>query len=136
MSRVLSAHRSQRGNSVMLNPELWAEQLYDGTGAHHAGVWPPLMIENKLTDTFAMEKAMRPHHSVFAVDDYGQNLGWVWMMPLGLKAGLPCPNFGYVLGALVQAVDAGQGVIVHADDPEMAAFAIDLVCRFSGGGHA
>ena len=121
----------------MISAELWAEQLYDGTGRHHVDAYPPLMVENQLTADFAKEKALRPYASGLAIEpEHGNNLALVWMAPLGLKLGVPSCNFRGVVGALVQAVDAGGGILVHADDAETAGFGTGVVLRFKGGGHA
>jgi hypothetical protein len=119
---------------MMVLPSVAAEQLYDGTGAHFTGLFPPIAVNNVLTESFHSEKALRPAENALAVGPGGNNLGWIWMIPLGLPPEGPiCPE---IVGNLVQAVDAGKGVVVHADNLATARTVIDIVRLLAGGGHA
>ena len=117
----------------MFYPVLFDQHLYDGNGVHHAGLYPPLMIENQLTEAYNQEKALRPEASKVEKND-GSALALVWMIPVGLSPAGPVSSD--MIGALVHAVDAGNAVVLHADQQETVAAMARLVSAFVGGGHA
>ncbi len=88
--------------------------LHDGAGQHLGGIYPPLMVNNELTDFYRNNVAERPLHRRLQLDGGDANdVGAVWMMPLG--GTLDPVTLSQVLPVLVQALDAGQLVILHAD---------------------
>ena len=116
-----------------LSPDM--EDLYDGTGQHVGGLYPPIMVNWVLTDAYAAKCAERPvNRLIFADEAMAYTaLGFVWMAPV---PSLPLAMSDYVRGALVQALDNGQSIIVHADTEYAVHKACWLVSIMSGGGHA
>ena len=113
------------------------EELYDATGRHLGGIYPPLMVNSVLTDAYARSVATRPAENLFwslvSCDDPLQRLELVWMMPPGANPLLGCPN---VMGILIQALDAGGSVQLYAETYEAINATYDQLRPFVGGGHA
>jgi hypothetical protein len=111
-------------------------QLYDGTGRHYGGVYPPLAEDNVLTPAFHQNKAARPACRDFCLDpdDYRKEIGLVWMLPLDMSPAVPIPH--EIAEALVRAVDAGQTVVIHGATDEACCGVVNLVRMFAGGGRA
>ena len=118
----------------MLLQNLCFQELYKGDGQHLGGLYKPLMIENQLTAAYEASKAPRPAGRAIGCVPDGSNLGLVWMVPIGLTAAGPISN--EVFGAVVAAVDAWSGVLIHAETDEMAQRLGEVVLLFAGGGHA
>ena len=118
----------------MFYPVLFDQHLYDGNGVHHAGLYPPLMVENQLTEAYNQEKALRPEARKVAKQDDAGELALVWMVPVGLPPSGPVAS--EMVAALVYAVDAGNVIILHADRQDTASAMAILVSAFVGGGHA
>ena len=87
-------------------------------------------------DAYHQSKALRPLSQLIAhrPAEEQPELGMVWMLPVGMKAGDRIP--GDVLGAAVWLIDQDRSVIIHADDAEALRLVTIVACRFAGGGRA
>lgn len=111
------------------------EDLYDGQGQHIGEVFAPIMEGWRLTDAHREKVAGRPIAALIW-KNYSiplPHLGLVWMMPPSCN---PLGISPAVFGHLVQTLDAGAAVQLHAADQA----GIDAVCAavipMMGGGHA
>ena len=110
---------------------LHAEALYYGDGRHIGELLPRIAENNVLTRAYAENIAARPASWAFGCNYETDNLGLVWMVPIGLTAAGPISN--EAIGALVAMVDAGLGVMIYADAVETAQGLGELVMMFAGG---
>ncbi len=115
------------------------EALYDSTGRHLAGCYAPLMEAGALTPAHAACVATRPAESLvwdarFCPDPL-QHLGLVWMLPASPGVN-PLTVSPAVLPYLVQALDAGCSVKMHAGDLDAINTVCAAVAPLLGGGHA
>ncbi len=109
--------------------------LHDGTGRHLGGLYPPLVVDNELTEFYRNNVAERPLHRRLQLDGGDANdVGAVWMMPLG--GPVDPVTMSQVLPVLVQALDAGQSVMLHADRQETLDHAGIWAGLCVGGGNA
>ena len=113
------------------------EALYDASGCHLGGIYSPLMVDGKLTETHAGCLATRPAERLIW---YGalcsaptEHLALVWMAPVGVNPLVVSPA---VLPYLVQALDAGTSVQLHASSEEAINATCAALSPLLGGGHA
>ena len=111
--------------------------LYDYTGRHLGGVYDPLMVDGQLTLAHAACLAGRPaNRLIWSPSKCTEPERWfslVFMAPSGQN---PLTIAPMATAYLVQALDAGTSVQIHAETED----AIDAVCSYVnpwlGGGHA
>ena len=121
----------------MLQNRDYLEALFDADGEHLGGVYDPIMVDGELTPAHAHNLATRPAHRLLwnppVCAEPFDRLGLVWMAPPGANPLAVSPT---VLPRLVQALDAGESISIHAETED----AIDAVCSYVnpwlGGGHA
>ena len=103
-----------------------------------------MAVNNVLTEACTTASTSRPFWRKISYRQFvegGDNLGLVWMVPLGL---LPDPKQLpiEVIGALVQAIDHGYAIIIRADRADTVATVAGMVVAFTvgpfgaGGGRA
>ena len=122
---------------IMLPNRDYLEALFDATGRHLGDVYDPIMVDGELTPAHAQSLATRPAHRLLfnppVCAEPFDRLGLVWMAPPGAN---PLAVSPAVLPRLVQTLDAGESISVHAETED----AIDAVCSYVnpwlGGGHA
>ncbi len=118
----------------MYYPDLWAEQIYDGNGIHHAGLFPPLLDGLDFSQAYYHQTSFRPFVTKLAFDEKAEELAIVWMMPPGIT---PTGPFAHgVIAALVHAVDGGKVTMVHGDRQDTLLAIASIVNAFKGGAHA
>lgn len=116
------------------------EALYDSTGQHLGGVYPPLMVDGVLTPAYAGCLSTRPAELlIYQVDVCPapwESLGLVWMMPTLPEGTNPLAASPAVLPYLVQVLDAGCSVKLHAARPAEIEAVRAGVGLWLGGGRA
>jgi hypothetical protein len=122
----------------MLHLPAELEDLYDGTtGRHLGGIYPPLLADGALTETYAGCTSTRPAQLLIyraaVCPAPAQSLALVWMAPAGSN---PLAVSPAVLPYLVQALDAGASVKLHASSDEAIIATIAAVEPMLGGWHA
>ena len=116
------------------------EALYDGSsGEHLGGIYSPLLVDGELTDSYAGCLSARPAHRLIWRDDATCpnpqcSLALVWMTPT--VDGNPLVFSPSVLPRLVQALDGGASVQLHAPTMDAIAAICLTVAPLLGGGHA
>ena len=130
-----------RHEPVAFEPEVKGHQGDDIADENHCGplggigdVLPRIAKNNVLTAAYAANIETRPAGWEFGCNPDGSNLALLWMAPPELTATGPISN--EAIGALVAAVDAGGGIIIHAATAELAQRLGEMVLLFAGGGHA
>lgn len=120
----------------MRSVPLHLEQLYDGTGRHIGGIYPPLAVNNVLMPEHDTQRAVRPFsRCIHGTGGPTDILGLVWMMPVP-GCGLPLMISLDALGAIVQTLDRGELVLMHSDDEKVLRVTEELAAVMMGGGHA
>ncbi len=116
------------------------EALFDGvTGQHFGGIYDPLLSSGELTKAHADIISTRPANRLVWRDDAtcpdpAGALALVWMAPH--VGGNPLAFSPGVLPFLVQALDAGASVQLHATTTDAIADICATVAPLLGGGHA
>ncbi|WP_158742785.1 hypothetical protein [Acidisphaera sp. L21] len=117
-------------------PALDLVEIYDGTGRHLGGIFPPLLDGNVLTEACTLSKALRPGFRslyLWPEDEHGE-LALVWMLPITMTIETPLPR--EIVAEVVYAVDSRKVVQMHGNDERVLDQVRALIARFVGGGHA
>ncbi len=120
----------------MLPNRDYLEALFTADGDHLGGVYAPIMVDGNLTPAHAQNLATRPACRLLwnppVCAEPFDRLGLVWMA----SGANPLAVSPAVLPRLVQVLDAGESISVHAETED----AIDAICAgvapLLGGGHA
>ena len=118
------------------------EEIYDGHGQHFGGVYSPLLQNGRATESLIGCLSTRPaHHLIWMNDAVCPNphssLARVWMM-LTVEGNplVTSPVSPAVLPYLVQALDGGASVQLHAPTMEAIKAVCETVAPLLGGGHS
>ncbi len=122
----------------MLPLPIQTEALFDGTtGQHLGGIFPPLLAGGELTDDYAACLSTRPAEQLMYYAPICPNpaawLALVWMAP---PSDNPLAGSPAVLPYMVQALDNGWSVQVHAASKAVIDGVRAAVHPLLGGGHA
>lgn len=113
------------------------EHFYDGQGRHLGGYYPALLAGNdcQLTNAHRALVANHPAGRVIAnpLASGPGELGLVWFVPYGRN---PLVSTSGAFGYVVHALDAGQCVMLHAQDDATIDGICATVTAMLGGGHA
>ena len=117
------------------------EALYDAAGRHLGGVYSPLMVDGVLTQEHAGCLSTRPVQLLIyqvgvCPDPPAARLGFVCMMPTIPEESHPFELSPAVLPYLVQALDAGYSVQLHATRWSEIQAVAQGVMLWIGGWHA
>ena len=121
---------------MQLPPEMAQHGLYDETGRHLGGLYQSLMVDGRLTPAHTAVMACRPVQRLFwdyrTCSDPASNLALVWAMSLDPN---PLATGWGVIPYLVQVLDAGQSVQLHAAGEDEINRLCAVLAGLVGGGH-
>lgn len=105
--------------------------LYDGSGLALNGQEPPLVLGEV---NFLICLTERPAGAVLTTRPFlARDLALIWMLPLDMDPARPP---GCIVALIVQALDGGGAVALHAADEAAIDAVKDAVWPITGGGRA